>query len=643
MHQRKWLLALLLAALLAPVPLRAAERENPLSGLVEVGAAGVDIQDDKSRVNEYSVIRPDDGAEAYGKIDLRGAADGVAVDARVDYFGSRDQKYDAGLDLKRVLRLETNYGTFQHWLDHDQMLYLDAAVPPPPAGVPAGTPGVPLSPDSVPSFIIPGSYDPINHTVTTGGNAPGSQQIGRASLFGEDLTPGEDFSIIYREWENRADLTVPQFPNVTFHAGYRLQEREGKEQSIGMSKCTSCHITGQGKEIDEQTRDFSAGFTGRFGLLTVDYTFTDREFRERGDDPTRRYDPALSPGAAYSQAFGTFDNRILYDYDQPAVEALRYDVTPDSDKESHLVKAKVDLPHSTSVLASYVNTEVESKKRSEAGIFALSDDRLETGYDAYALKLSTRLGKRLTLSLRARLEEVDNDSVDIAYFPNALGAPPNLGGSVDPASLLRTRESVLDRDVATVGLDGLYRLARYTTLRLGYEYKEVDRDDEVFGKTETHTVKASFKARPAKNLTTRLSYTYQDITNPFQHEGAAGFIDPATGLPYASNADPRIGTGELYGTAFYDLRQTDMSNLPDEVHEAKLSATWAPAANFSATVSYRARFEENDLERSTWKQQTHNPGLSLWYAPAEKLNLTFAYNYLGQRAEAKFCQGWYDG
>ena len=53
--------------------------------------------------------------------------------------------------------------------------------------------------------------------------------------------------------------------------------------------------------------------------------------------------------------------------------------------------------------------------------------------------------------------------------------------------------------------------------------------------------------------------------------------------------------------------------------------------------------EENDLAHSTWEQSTHSPGVSLWYAPSNKLNLTFAYNYLGQSTESKFCQGWYDG
>ena len=61
------------------------------------------------------------------------------------------------------------------------------------------------------------------------------------------------------------------------------------------------------------------------------------------------------------------------------------------------------------------------------------------------------------------------------------------------------------------------------------------------------------------------------------------------------------------------------------------------------SATYRIKAEENDLDVSTWKQTTHSPGLSVWYAPSNRVNLTFAYNYLNQGSETAFCQGWYDG
>ena len=118
------------------------------------------------------------------------------------------------------------------------------------------------------------------------------------------------------------------------------------------------------------------------------------------------------------------------------------------------------------------------------------------------------------------------------------------------------------------------------------------------------------------------------IKDPLQHTDAAGFIDPATGLPYTTNQDltPTVGTGSLYGTQFYDLRQTDLSNLPEDIHEAKAGLTWMLASNLSATVAYRVRLEENSLDRSDWEQFSHSPSASPWFAPSDEPTLTFLYN-----------------
>jgi len=640
MRHTKWLLATLLIALWLP----ASAFATGVNGFIEAGGAGVSIKDSQLKVNEYSVIGEDDGLEAYGKAQVESHGDnGVGFELDASLMGNRDQQYELGFDLKRIFRVNSSYQSYQHWLDHDQMNYLDAAVPPP---VGPGGATVPLNPDSIPGFFLEGSYDPINGTVTVGSNTAASQQIGRASVYGEDLTPNQDFSIVYREWKNKFDLVLPSMPNITFHGSYRLQEREGFEQSIGMSKCTSCHVTGQSREVDEQTKDLSLGATGKFGKFTANYTFTDREFRENGATPYRWYDPALSPAAGYTDVNAVFDNRILYDYEQPGGIAQRaYDTTPDSDKQSHVLKGRYDFTAATSLLGSYVHATVESDKSGEAGVFDIAGDSLQTDYDGYGLRFATKLLPQLKLSLRGKIEHLDSDEVAITFYPNGTVAQPNLGGGVLPASITNNYGTIISRDILTLGADAVYRLGSKSTLRLGYEFKEVDRDDNHYEDTTTHQVKVAYKTRLAKNLNARASYMYENTKDPLQNTDAAGYIDPVTGLPYnfTDNTDPRIGTGLLYGTAFYDQRQTDLSNLPEDTHEGKASATWSPMANFSATASYRLRMDENELDRSEWEQTTHSPSLSLWYAPTEKLNLTFAYNYLGQRAEAKFCQGWYDG
>ena len=78
-----------------------------------------------------------------------------------------------------------------------------------------------------------------------------------------------------------------------------------------------------------------------------------------------------------------------------------------------------------------------------------------------------------------------------------------------------------------------------------------------------------------------------------------------------------------------------------EVHEAKLSTTWAISANKAATLFARVRQAEND--EVEFEQTTYVPGVSLWYAPNGKMNLTMAYTFNKQETENQMCVGWYHG
>lgn len=661
-----WLLAVVLAALLSPQTSRA---EATVGGQIEAGVYGQDIGKDGARVNEYSRRGDNDDATGYGIFDFHGATPSSAAELSVDLLGDEDPNVDMKLDLNRILRLNADYSVFKHQLGHDRIDYMNAAVP--GANLFAsGNPGAPvlvgsgtwslgpspneeLNPNNIPAYIGLGSDG--NWYATN--NAPGTltppvlpvgvtvpwQQVGRASVYGEDFAKDQVFEITRKEGKANTDLTIPFLPNVTFHAGVRNERREGTEQSIGMSKCTACHVTGGSREVDEQTDEFNAGATGRFGLLTVDYNYKNSEFREKAAAPTRVYDPALAPSPAtpYTPGNAVFDNRLLYDYEDGS---LVYDQTPDSKKQSHVLKARMDFANNTSLVGSFVNSDTKSRKQGEAGIWNIADQELKSTYDGYGFRFASKITDSVKVLLHGKLEQVEADDSVLTFFPMGTTAQPNLGGGTLPASITNTYESVESRDVVTLGADAVWRLARKSTLRFGYEYKADDRDSEHYGKTTKQTAAATLKTVLGKNVTFRAGYTYQNIDDPFMHENAAGYIDPITGLPYTNDPTVNvIGNGPLYGTAFYDLRQTDLSNQPENVHEGKVSSTWSPTANFSTTAAIRYRNEENELDRSEWQQETLSPSLSFWYAPAQKLNLTFAYNYLGQRAESRFCQGWYDG
>ena len=665
-----WLLALVLAVLLSPQTSRA---EETVGGKIEAGVYGQDIGKNGTRVSEYSRLGDGNTSTGYGIFDFHGATPTSAADISIDILGADDPNVEVKFDFNRILRVDADYSAFKHQLGHDRIDYMNAAVPGAnlfasgnpgapvsidAAGVPtAGTsiwslgtsPDEELNPNNIPAYIgkdASGNWYATNLAAlppSIAGQTVAWQQVGRASVYGEDFAKDQVFEITRKEAKANADLTLPFLPNVTFHAGVRNERREGTEQSIGMSKCTACHVTGGSREVAEQTDEFNVGATGRFGLLTVDYNYKNSEFRENAAAPTRVYDPALAPSPAtpYTPGNAVFDNRLLYDYEDGA---LVYDQTPDSKKQSHVLKARMDFANDTSLIGSFVNSDTKSRKQGEAGIWNIADQELKSTYDGYGFRLASKVTDSVKVLLHGKLEQVETDDSVITFFPMGTTAQPNLGGGTLPASITNTYESVESRDVVTLGADAVWRLARKSTLRLGYEYKADDRDSEHYGKTTKQTADAILKTVLGKNVTFRAGYTYQNIDDPFMHENAAGYIDPITGLPYTNDPTVNvIGNGPLYGTAFYDLRQTDLSNQPENVHEGKVSSTWSPVANFSTTAAIRYRNEENELDRSEWQQETLSPSLSFWYAPAQKLNLTFAYNYLGQRAESRFCQGWYDG
>lgn len=644
---RRWLTGIAVCALLAPLS-GWAENASPLSATIEAGGAGVSSHDDIKKIDEYSTYRNKQGVSPYGKAALDMQKDGIVIDGSFRFMDSIDQDHFMSLDVKRVFRTEFTYSALQHWLDHDQLNYMDAAVPGPASYTGSAANPLALTPNAVPAFWytpLPGtttpSYGGSSSTAPAGYKA---QQIGRASVFAEDLTPDANFAIKRTELTSKSDLIIPQLPNLVFHFNYRSEERSGDQQSIGMSKCTSCHVTGQGKKIDERTQDITAGVTGKFGLLTMDYSFLNRDFRERADAPTRYYDPALSPGAAFPENYYTaaqvFDNRVLYD---ARSGLLKNDETPDSTKNSHIAKAKVDLPRDTSVMASYVKSTVESNKTADSGFTfnGANQIKLKTNYDAYGGKATTSFGKDFTVTVRGRVEQLKNDDVGLLFDTLPL-VPVTSYGTVPnqftptAASLNPTRYSVIDRDTFTGGLDAVYRLPLKTTLRMGYEYQFIDREEEEFEKTTTHTFKAGINSRPTRTLTARAGVTYKSIDDAFHNPHAA-----LTNL--TNNTGTTVGNGLTYGISLYDQRTADLTNQPDSVVDANIATTWTPSARYSISAMYRLKSEQNDHTVSKWKQDTHSPGISIWYAPAQKVSMTLSYNYLNQQSETAFCQGWYDG
>lgn len=615
-----WLLTLLSVLALMSTAATASAEEKVLGGQVEVGFSGMNTKDNAARVNEYVRGRSEDGLSFAPKLALEGnPGEHSAFALEADVNGPRDQKFNLELDAARIFRLGFDYQVLEHWKDHETLDQMGAT----------GRDDVGGSQPSVTTDKIMADLIAAGLPASVGG---GTLNYDPLQAYTEELS--NDYLVTRRELKSEAELVIPTLPNVVFHTGMRIEKRQGLEQAIGVTKCDSCHVSAVGKKIDEVTEDYTFGATGKFGLLTVDYEYLTRTFSESGSTPFRYYEDAQN-GTAY--------NMLYENGDYP------FGRTPDSEKDSHALKARIDLPKDTSLSASYVKSDIESSKSQTQGEYLLLDgNALKSEYESVGTKLATKIGKNLRLSLRGSMYDIDVNGNAI-YYPqrdaavNASGA--TAWGDGDTAAW----HSAEARKVKEVGADLVYRLARGTTLRLGYEFEEEDRDLEELLETDTHTLKASVKTRLNKALSGNFSYQFQKIDDPLPgaHVGIAqgdGIQDPlGSGLWYYNTADftPSPTTPTWYWTDVYPNRQLESTNLPDEVHEAKLSTTWAVSANKAATFFARVRQAENDAVE--FEQTTYVPGVSLWYAPNGKMNLTMAYTFNKQETENQMCVGWYHG
>lgn len=598
-HCQCALLFTLVTALLLPGNVLSADAH--LSGRFEGGVEATEITDDVKRVNEYPTISSDEEGtvQGYGKISAEANKDGVFLEGDAEIHGGTDRNdlKDFGLDvdLNRILRYEGKGSTMQHWVDHDLLDYMNATMKP--------------------TNTNPATIDTAKDK--------------NPSIASDDTTPEADFMITRREYENKAELALPNMPNVTLHAGYRIEEREGLEQANSMSKCAACHVEGEAKRVNERTRDYSVGATGKFGLLTVEYAYEDRSFTEKAAPPTYRVDVANAPDMPYPS--GNFDSRLLYDYP----DELPYEDTPDSDKTTHKVKARVDMSRGTELVGSFVQSEVESDKVGDVS-YSLNQDSLSIDYTGYGAKFKTNLTSALTFSLSGKAQEVDGEDYTVNFV--------DVGGTETPIDF----SSEGTRDELNLKANLKYRLARGHLLRLGYEYEDIDREHgEELGETDSQLGKVAYSGRFGRKLKLRGSYAIESIDDPFHNSHAANvpltYIEGSTGTPggVALSADSPLDL--RYGVAFYDRREDDLTNRPEDVNEAKISSTWTPSARFSTTVYARYREEEGDKVNSAFSRTIMAPGASFWYAPNGGLNLTMAYNFNRDEVENKMCVGWYHG
>ena len=551
-----------------------------------VHGAGVDAKT-KVKVGEYDVL--DVGAHPDFSFFIDGKIEGTYFSGGGTYYEDEDQAYHANIDMQRYVSSEFSYHRFWHWLDHDPLTNLYAAYN-------DGT----------------GSDKDAQHPYVTYTN----HELGR------------EYGIMRSEMESKTTARVPidlPFELKTFF-NYRKEVRRGERQALTMSKCSACHVVSHSKRVNEYIEDYNPGFIATYrngiGRFSVSYEYLDRKFGENSPAPENYYDEAVHPGGKKGHVF---DKKILYQNQE-----LPYNELPRSRKWSHIAKLNAYFPSfSTGLFTGGIYSGTENK-----------DQRLRFNLKSIFSRLSNSMIPGLALNVHFRWLDLANESVsgtntstneyytceDSTWTKNTVNAE-------QPYS----RNSAMSRDEWEVGFDSSYLLMRGVTLRGSYLWRQISRDfDYTQGDddTEEHIAKVGINARFTppiirKPIRARLTYKYESIAHPFAN---------VKGVYTGKRSDVK---GVTYGK-LHEWRTTTVTNLPTRRDEIRFDTTVPILDRLSVTGFYRFTKEENDLAEG-WKNWTHMPSVSIWYAPLEKLNFTISYLYRHGKTSSLLCVPIYDG
>ena len=593
MRHSRWILILVISLFVVAGVAKAQDVEKSLKSNVSIGYHFIGHDDEMTKVGEYESL----SSGAHANIDVDAVVGEFAFGGHGYYYDEDEKEWSAYFDMGRVIRMDYAYDSFLHRLQHDN-LYKDEPT------FPKNIPG-----NGVNNGVI--AFNPFWRT------DPELRLGGAQMVAANDMDTGKDYQIMRSTQKATFKMQLPFFPYITPEVRVKEENKRGWRQATFMSgKCTPCHIVGNGRRVNEHTRDITAGLTAKYGVVTASYFHTWRHFDNQAGTPQWKFDSVYAP----EEEMTFFPQRLMFDGERSG-----YAEVPDMNKDTDKFKLRVDLPYHTTVYGSYVSTSVEN-------------DYTNNDYDmdAYAARVTTTLlNNALTVSLKGRYYTLENDDVyvDIGEISNdeTVTGP---GYNVPPSYFNYERKSNLDRDVTELGVNLRYKLAKHYTLRAGYEYTKISRDhnewkdydnpdlidEEFLGDEDTsiHKIKLSLLGRPLQNVNFRLTYKYEHQKDEFENHD---------GICMDHRDLPKPGGVPYYDIFRNEYRTKDASNVPQDTHDITLVATWTPSARYSATLNLQYKYQDND--DSDWEGNTYVAGINFWLSPVDNLyfNLGASYEY----------------
>lgn len=524
--------------------------------------------------------------------------DKYRVGIQGDFQDDDSMAFSGNVDLNRIFQIESEYIRFLHRLDHDN----------------------------------------LDHMIAT--LALSSQG---ATLYHTDFNPDDTYGITRSTWKNHAKLNIPSIPGLVLTFDNKWDQRKGMEQARTMSKCSSCHVVGKSKDIDEVTQEFSPAISYRFGMFEIEYKFLYRTYTDGGDDPSNLYFQSQHPGTGGNPDFA---QRMQFDNGEFA-----FSRNPSSTKWSHKVKTKATMPNSA-VNLGFVYSEATNMD-SDSGESALTGnvgDELSVDYWAVNGGWHWRLNKQVGLTIKGKYQEQEadevfvdvNDQIIVAGRPGAGDTYANfLGTTFD-----YNRESAYDKEKWIADTKLTWRLSKKLKLKFGYNIEYEDRESAHFyhvtEDTTTHKFSIGSKWKPIRKVKVDADYRYTYVDNPYVfHHALCPDFDAAVAAGYIPGT---YSPTSYYSEYVYGMRTASASNKPGQVHEVKLKTNWNATTKLNTNLYLKYKYAVNsDVDINDWSQNMVNSGFGFTYNLTNKTGINAGYNFFYDKYDATFCSAYYHG
>ncbi len=578
----------------------AGEDQKNFSGEISIGGTVNNADDHYGRAAEYESGIENNRTYVFGgKLNYIGKdfASGVYG----DYRDADDQHYGGYLDFRRILLLDTNYLRFYHRLDHDNLDYMNA--------------------------ILSGAGATVYSTDF------GLTDFGRTE---------DEYHVIRSTAKTRAKINVPMIPGLSFTFEHWYEERKGLDQARTLSKCSACHVVGRSKRIHEFTNEWSPSFNIQYGIFTLNYKFLYRTFNNSSDIPHNLYDETRYPGeqAPSDMKAPSFDTRVQFDNTNGL---LPYARTPDSERFSHILKAKATLPNQVMKLGFvYTQSKNHSSNDGRNALYGNVGKELQMDYWAGSGGWHVRLNRSMAFTLKGKYLTMDGDEASIKV------TQPQLNGQtyadwLGIGNFDFRRQSAYDQKQFVIDGDFAWRLNRALKFRFGYEVRRIDRkhakyfsveDDE----TTKHKVSVNGRWEPWMGLRFSADYTFTYTDNPYTVVNAmcpkkTSVSNPGVFSPTSS-----------YSKYIYEARTEDRSNDPRFLHDVKLNTTWSVTDRLQTNAHAHYIYgSNNDIGGSNWNHNMYNGGVDAVYVMGPKFDINAGYNFFYDKYEAMFCSAFFHG